>query len=125
MVYAGQRAEKSQRGMHLSAAGERRSSGSQSAARGAAAQRMGAPRARMRPLAAGVWRVVRSLLSPDFSLSHVGFRPFPAVYNTCSKAATTTIPNVCAVTMNVGPGGVNTTAVWQAWQRGHVAIKTM
>ena len=68
MVYAGQRAEKSQRGMHLNAAGERRSSGSQSAARGAAAQRMGAPRARMRPLAAGVWRVVRSLLSPNFSL---------------------------------------------------------
>ena len=87
MVYAGQRAEKSQRGMHLNAAGERRSSGSQSAARGAAAQRMRAPRARMRPLAAGVWRVVRSLLSPDFSLSHVGFRPFPAVYNiTCSES---------------------------------------
>ena len=84
MVYAGQRAEKSQRGMHLNAAGERRSSGSQSAASGAAAQRMGAPRARMRPLAAGVWRVVRSLLSPDFSLSHVGFRSFPAVYNTYS-----------------------------------------
>jgi len=36
--YAGQRAEKSQRGMHLNAAGERRSSGSQSAASGAAAQ---------------------------------------------------------------------------------------
>ena len=85
MVSAGQRAEKSQRGMHLNAAGERRSSGSQSAASGAAAMRMGAPRVRMRPLAAGVWRVVRSLLSPDFSLSHVGFRPFPAVYNTCSK----------------------------------------
>ena len=82
--YAGQRAEKSQRGMHLNAAGERRSSGSQSAASGAAAQRVGAPRVRMRPLAAGVWRVVRSLLSPDFSLSHVGFRPFSAVYNTCS-----------------------------------------
>ena len=70
MVYAGQRAEKSQRGMHLNAAGERRSSTTNGSSARACA--------RSRP-EFGESLTRFSLL---ISLSHIELCLFPTVYNT-------------------------------------------